>query len=252
MRLENKVAIITGSGGGQGRRAAERFAEEGARVVVTDVKREACDEVVAGIAAGGGEAIAVPADVSRSADVKALVEAALDSFGKLDIMYNNAGILLADRDGPVTELDEDAWDLTLSINLKGIYLGCKYAIPAMQRAGGGSIVNTASTAGLVGVGGSHAYMASKGGVIALTRGIAVTYGRHQIRCNAICPGVVETPMVATLTEHERAAAAALRWHVLRRFGQPDDVVGLALFLASDESGWMTGSIIPIDGGLTAK
>lgn len=252
MRLENKVAIITGSGGGQGRRAAERFAEEGARVVVSDVKRDACDEVVAGIKAAGGEAIAVPADVSKGADVKALVEAALDSFGKLDVMYNNAGILLVDRDGPVTEIDEDTWDLVMSVNLKGVYLGCKYAISAMQRTGGGSIVNTASTAGLVGVGGTHAYMATKGGVIALTRGIAVTFGRQQIRCNAICPGVIETPMVANLTEHERAAASAIRWHVLRRFGKPDDVVGLALFLASDESSWMTGSIIPIDGGMTAK
>ena len=252
MRLANKVAIITGSGSGQGQRAAERFAAEGAKVVVTDVDQAGGQQTVDTVKAAGGEATFVPADVSKAAEVKALVEAAVDTYGRLDIMYNNAGILLVGKDGPVTEVDEETWDRLMDVNLKGVYLGCKYAIPALQRAGGGSIINTASAAGLVGVGDAHAYTATKGGVIALTRAIAVTYGRHQIRCNAICPGVIDTPMVSAMTSHEGAAQSALRWHVLRRFGTADDVVGLALYLASDESSWMTGSIIPIDGGLTAK
>ncbi len=252
MRLANKVAIITGSGSGQGQRAAERFAAEGARVVVSDVNQAGGQATVDTVKAAGGDAIFVPADVSQAADVKALVDAAVDTYGRLDIMYNNAGILLVGKDGPVTEVDEESWDRLMDVNLKGVYLGCKYAIPALQRAGGGSIINTASVAGLVGVGGAHAYTATKGGVIALTRAIAVSYGRHNIRCNAICPGVIDTPMVSAMTGQEGAAQSALRWHVLRRFGTPDDVIGLALYLASDESSWMTGSIIPLDGGLTAK
>ena len=252
MRLQGKVAVITGAGSGQGKVALERFVKEGALVLGADVDEAAVQRVAADARAGGGRAEAVRADVSDARQVAAMIDRAVEAFGRLDVLYNNAAIFLGGKDVPVTDLDEDVWDRVIDVNLKSIYLCSKYAVPQMVKAGGGSIINISSGAGLIGSERAHAYTASKAGVIGLTRAIAVSYGRHQIRCNAICPGAVLTPMLEqTLSSEELRQKSASRYPI-KRLGTPEDIVNLAVYLASDESSWMTGSIIPLDGGITAR
>lgn len=252
MRLAGKSIIITGSGSGQGQAAAGLFAKEGGRVVVTDVNEAGGQETVDQIKQAGGEAIFVRSDVSSAADCQALVGAAVSAFGGLDVLYNNAGVWLAGGkgDGPVTELEEDVWHKVININLTGIYLACKYGIPAMIKRGGGSIICTSSVAGLNGSFRAHAYGASKGGVIALARSVAMAYGKQNVRVNVICPGAIDTPMTADLFGPNRDRAASAQ--VIRRLGQATDIANLALYLASDESEWMTGSVITLDGGFTIR
>src|SRR5439155_15726850 len=183
-RLAGKVTLITGAGGGQGRAAAVLFAQEGAKVVVADVKVEGGEETVRLVRAAGGQAVFCAADVSRAAQVEAAVRCAAETYGGLHVMYNNAAVLHR-KDAVVTNLEEDIWDQILAVNLKGVYLGCKYAVPEIIKAGGGSVINTSSLAGLLGVGNVHAYTAAKGGVISLTRAVAMAYAAQKVRCNVI-------------------------------------------------------------------
>jgi NAD(P)-dependent dehydrogenase (short-subunit alcohol dehydrogenase family) len=254
MRLEGKVAVITGSASGQGKSAAELFAREGAKVVVSDVNGQGTEDVAAGIRQAGGEAIGVAADVSDPDSVRVLMERAIGHFGRLDVLYNNAGINTGTSfaDGRFETMDLEVWDRIQNVNLRGVFLCCKYAVPQMVEQQSGSIINTASIAGLIGIGGRLAYSVSKGGVIALTKATATTYGRYNIRANAICPGSVETPMTAGYFEKEGVREATARLNCIRRLGTPEDIANLALYLASEESSWMTGAIIPIDGGWTNK
>jgi NAD(P)-dependent dehydrogenase (short-subunit alcohol dehydrogenase family) len=258
VRLDDRVAIITGAGSGQGRAAARLFAERGAAVVIAEIDAEAGKATARAISEEGGRAIAVACDVSQAEQVQAVVAAAMDEFGRLDVLYNNAGLWYPARgdyrpgvtDAPSPLLDESIWDRTIAVNLKGIYLGCKYAIPRMQEGGGGAIINTSSIAALrVGRGASDAYTAAKGGVIAITRTLAVEHARYGIRCNCIIPGAVRTPLVGEITpEYEEAVRQTIP---LGRWAEPEEIAKLALFLASDESSWVTGAMFVIDGGFTA-
>jgi NAD(P)-dependent dehydrogenase (short-subunit alcohol dehydrogenase family) len=248
-RLDGKVALITGAGSGMGRAAAVRFAEEGAAVVVADVDRAGGEGTVASVRAAGGEATFVATDVTDGAQVARAVAAALDTHGRLDVLYNNAGIRHP-GDGGSVATDETAWDATLAVNLKGTWLGCKHAIPAMRASGGGSIVNVASMVGLLGSATAEvAYTASKGGVLALTREVAVEQARAGIRCNALAPGPVHTPLLADLLADPQWAARRLVHVPMGRPAQADEVVGAALFLASDESSYVTGATLSVDGGI---
>ncbi len=249
MRLSGKVAIVTGSGGGQGRAAALLFAKEGAKVVVTDWNQHLGTETVELIKAGGGDAVFVPADVSKSSDVKSLIESTINMFGGLNVIYNNAGSAKFAR---LADLTEDEWDYTVDIELKGVWLCIKHAIPEMIAAGGGSIINTASVAGMLGLPTQGAHCAAKAGVIALTRVTAIEYARYNIRANAICPGLIRTPATYDLLEDPKFLAFVEKNHPIGRLGEPEDIAPLALYLASDESSFMTGSIITIDGGWTAQ
>ena len=252
-RLAGKVALITGAGSGQGRAAARLFAKEGAKVVVTDVAIKGGEETVGLVRADGGEASFIAMDVSKAAQVQRGVELAVQTYGRLHILYNNAAIWNPRLDNRVVELEEEAWDTILAVNLKGVYLCCKYGIPELIRAGGGSVINTASIAGLVSSGQpSHSYSASKGGVISLTRAMAIAYAKDQVRVNVICPGGVDTPMIAPLMADEQARQRAATMHPIGRMGTPEDIAHLALYLASDESSWVTGSVFTIDGGYTAR
>jgi len=252
MRLANKVAIITGSAGGMGHAAAELFAREGARVVVTDVDVSGGEETVRSIRAAGGTAIFVKANVANEDEAKALVEAAISAFGRVDILYNNAGIMPTE-DGSVTEITEATWDRVLDVNLKSAFLCSKYTIPHMIEQGHGSIINVASFVAFVGCTvPQDAYTVSKGGMLSLTRSLAVQYGRHGIRCNAICPGPIETSLLRTLWTSEEARDLRLRRIPLGRFGEAKDIIYMALYLASDESSWTTGAWLVVDGGITSN
>jgi NAD(P)-dependent dehydrogenase (short-subunit alcohol dehydrogenase family) len=251
MRLEGKVALITGGASGMGRVAAALFAREGASVVLSDVS-DADGEATAGeIERSGGRAAFVHADVSKPADAEAMVAFAVDRFGSLDVLYNNAGVFPAD-DGSVIDTPEGVWDLTLDINLKGVFLGCKYGVPAMLASGGGSIVNVASFVALMGAAVPQiAYTSSKGGVLAMTREIAVEFARRGVRANALCPGPIETPLLAELLADPARRERRLVHIPLGRFGRAEEIANAALFLASDESSFMTGSALVVDGGITA-
>jgi NAD(P)-dependent dehydrogenase (short-subunit alcohol dehydrogenase family) len=251
MRLEGKVALITGAGGGIGREAALLFAREGASVVVADFADAAGAGTVAAVEASGGRARFVHADVSRAPDARAMIAAAEETYGRLDILFNNAGIFPA-ADGSVLETDEETWDLVLAVNLKGVFLGCKYGIPALLRAGGGSIVNTASFVALMGAATPQiAYTASKGGVLALTREIAVEFARRGIRANALCPGPVDTPLLAELLSDPARRARRMVHIPTGRLARASEVAQAALFLASDESSYINGATFTVDGGITA-
>lgn len=253
MRLQGKVALITGAASGMGRLAALTFAREGARVVAVDIDRDAGEDTGRRIAEGGGEALFVPCDVSREDQVRAAFQAAVERFGHLDILYNNAGIF-PPEDGSVVDLEESVWDRVLAVNLKGVYLCCKHAIPALLRNGGGSIINVASFVALVGCTvPQDAYTASKGGVIALTKSLAVQFGPRQIRTNAIAPGPIETPLLTSwLLTNPEERRRRLDRIPMGRFGRPEDVVQMALYLASDESAWVNGSVLVVDGGITSN
>ncbi len=251
MRLAEKVALITGAGSGIGRESALLFAREGARVVVVDVNDTAGDAAAAEIRQAGGEAIYVHADVSKSAEAEQMVRAAETSFGRLDVLFNNAGISHPEDDDAVAT-DEEVWDLTMNINLKGVFLGCKHGIPALRRAGGGSMINTASFVALLGAATPQlAYTASKGGVLALTRELAVIHAREGIRVNALCPGPLHTELLMKYLDTEEKRQRRLVHIPMGRFGEAHEIAKAALFLASDESSFTTGATFLVDGGITA-
>ena len=248
-RLEGKVALITGGASGLGRVGAELFARHGAKVVVADLADG--DAVVSAIDAAGGEAAYVSCDVTDPASVEAAVQHAVEIFGGLHVVYNNAGVMLSDDDDPVSTSIE-TFERTMAINVNGVLLGCKYAIPAMLESGGGSIVNVASFVAHMGAATPQiAYTASKGAVLAMTREIAVTYARQGIRANALCPGPIMTPMLAKFLSDDAKRQRRLVHIPMGRFGDPVEIANGALFLASDESSWMTGQSLIIDGGITA-
>jgi NAD(P)-dependent dehydrogenase (short-subunit alcohol dehydrogenase family) len=251
MRLQGKVALITGGGGGIGRETSLLFGREGAQVVVVDVNDAAGEETVSQVEAAGSEAIFVHADVSSAADCAAMVQAAEGRFGKLNVLFNNAGIMHSQDDDAIAT-EESIWDLTMAINLKGVFLGCKAGIPALQRAGGGSIINTASFVALVGAATPQlAYTASKGGVIAMTRELAVIHARENIRVNALCPGPLRTEMLMSFLNTEAKKQRRLVHIPMGRFGEAHEMAYAALYLASDESSFMTGAEFVVDGGITA-
>jgi NAD(P)-dependent dehydrogenase (short-subunit alcohol dehydrogenase family) len=258
-RLEHKVAIVTGAGSGIGRAAALRFALEGATVVCADVAATTAEQTAADARAAGHQAVGKQVDVSNSASVRSLVDECVASYGRLDVLYANAGV---GGVGTAIDTDEAEWARVIGINLTGVWLCAKYALPHMVAAGSGSIVNQASIGGLVGVPAVAAYAAAKAGVIGLTRQMALDFAPSGIRVNAIAPGTVSTPLVqgiwekgaglvsgGDLAEREAAAAAV---YPLKRIGTPNDIANLALFLASDEASWITGAVYVVDGGKTAS
>lgn len=251
-RLKGKVAIVTGGGSGIGRAIVLALAHEGGLVAVLGRRREPLDEVVSEVAKAGGQAIAVTADVTRSLDAQRAVEDTEKAFAYVNVLVNNAGALSVST---VESVTEEEWDRVLATNLKGPFLMSRAALPAMRRAGGGSIINIGSVLGLVAMRDRAAYCASKGGLALLTKAMALDHAKEGIRVNCICPAIVETDLVRDLfskTEEGRQARdARMATLPLGRFGRPNDLAGLAVFLASDESSWMTGTAIPVDGGLTA-
>jgi NAD(P)-dependent dehydrogenase (short-subunit alcohol dehydrogenase family) len=250
-RLDGKVAVITGAGNGMGREAAVLFAREGARIVVADVMEGAALDTVEAVRGVGGEAVIAVTDVSQADDVEAMVQTAVDTFGGLHVLYNNAGIFPAD-DGGTTETPESTWDRVMDVNLKGVWFGCRFGIPAMLDSGGGAIVNVASFVALMGAATAQiAYTSSKGGVLAMTREIAVEYARRGIRANALCPGPIDTPLLAELLSDPARRERRLVHIPMGRLGRPDELAKAALFLASDDSSFMTGAALVVDGGITA-
>ena len=251
MRLADKVTIITGAGGGMGRIAAQMFAKEGAKIVVAEFGEAAGKETVDLIRADGGEATFVKVDVSKEADAKAMVDHAVATYGRLDCLYNNAGVM-PEADHSVIDTEVDVWDQVMAVNVRGVFLGCKYAIPAMEASGGGSIVNIASFVALLGCSvPQDAYTASKGAVLSLTRSLAVQFGPSGIRTNAICPGPVETPLLMELFAKDPAKAARRYVHIpMGRFGRPEEIADAVVFLASDESSFVTATTFLVDGGIS--
>jgi NAD(P)-dependent dehydrogenase (short-subunit alcohol dehydrogenase family) len=248
-RLEGKVALITGAAGGMGRVAAEMFAAEGARVAALDLR--GCDDTVAAVTGAGGEAISLTADVTDGTSIDAAVATTVQAFGGLHVLYNNAGVSLPDDDGPTTT-PEATWETTLAVNVTGLWRCCRAGIPAMLDSGGGSIVNVASFVAHLGAATPQlAYTTSKGAVLAMTREIAVVYARQGIRANALCPGPVLTPLLAKYLSDEEKRQRRLVHIPMGRFGEAAEMVQGALFLASDESSYMTGQSLLIDGGITA-
>ena len=250
MKLKNKVALITGGASGIGRESSLLFAREGASVVVVDIHDEAGEKTFKDIEAGGRQAFFVHADVSRAADCENMVRVTEETFGKLNVLFNNAGIMHS-KDDDAMATDEEVWDLTLAINLKGVFLGCKYGIPALRRAGGGSIINTASFVAFLGAATPQvAYTASKGGVLAMSRELAVVHARENIRVNALCPGPLHTELLMKFLDTEKKKQRRLVHIPVGRFGQAEEIARAALFLASDDSSYMTGSALTVDGGIT--
>jgi NAD(P)-dependent dehydrogenase (short-subunit alcohol dehydrogenase family) len=251
-RLEGKVALITGAGMGMGREAALLFAREGARIVVCDIEEPAARETVALVERAGGQALAAVGDVALEADVRRMVEAGVARFGALHVLYNNAGVLWKDRDRSVLETDERWWDRVMAINLKSVFWVTKHGIPHLRAAGGGSIILVGSVSALAGfTRAQDAYTAAKGALISLNKSLAIQFARDRIRCNIIHPGIIETPLQAPyLTPALRAEFEA--GIPLGRIGQPRDIAQAALFLASDESAFMTGAEMVVDGGFMAQ
>jgi NAD(P)-dependent dehydrogenase (short-subunit alcohol dehydrogenase family) len=252
VRLQGKVALITGAASGIGRATAQLFAREGAAgVVVADVADEAGEATAAEIVAAGGRAVYVHADVSRDADCSAMVARAEQAFGRLDVLFNNAGIMMSGDDRAETTAEE-VWDATFAVNVKGVFLGCKHGIPALRRAGGGAVVNTASFVAVLGAATPQlAYTASKGAVLAMTRELAVIHAREGIRVNALCPGPLETELLMKFLDTEAKRQRRLVHIPMGRFGLAEEMARAALFLASDESSYTTGATFLVDGGITA-
>ena len=250
-RLAGKVALITGAGNGMGRAASLLFAREGERVDVADAVEAGGNATVEAVRAAGGDATFLQVDVSDEAQVQAMVTFATTTYGALLVIYNNAGIFPAD-DGGTTQTPVPTWDRVMDVNLKGVWLGCKHAIPAMLDSGGGSIVNVASFVALIGAATAQiAYTASKGGVLSMTREIAVEYARQGIRANSLCPGPIDTPLLAELMSDPEWARRRLTHIPMGRPGRAEELAKAALFLASDDSSYMTGSALVVDGGITA-
>lgn len=247
-RLDGKTAVITGGASGIGRASALRFVEEGAAVVVADLNTEGGREVVAECRQKGGRAVFQRTDVTEESDVRAMLDHAVQEFGKLDILFNNAGI--TGFHGPIEQVPVDGWDRSITVLLRSVFLGIKHAVPLMRGNGGGSIISTGSIAGLQGFSNMHPYCAGKAAVVNLTRSAAVELAGDRIRVNCVCPGSTMTPI---LHRNDPAAEAALedrlaRYQPIPRAGQPDDIANMALFLASDEASWVTGRIMVVDGG----
>jgi NAD(P)-dependent dehydrogenase (short-subunit alcohol dehydrogenase family) len=247
-RLDGKVAVITGAGSGIGRETALLFAREGAKIVVADYASEAGEATVRQIGEKGGDALFIKTDVSQASDVERMVKATVEKYGRIDILYNNAGVL--GEVAFVGDATEDDWDRLMSINLKGTFLCSKYAVREMIKGGSGVIVNTASAMGFVGLPGNAAYSAAKGGIIQLTRTMALEYASSNIRVNCLCAGWVDTPM--NLKLGERIINWTVRETPMKRWAKPEEIAQAALYLASDESSFVTGAALVIDGGWTAK
>src|SRR6202162_5339563 len=253
MLLEGKVALITGAGSGIGRASAIRFAQEGAKVMVADLRTESAGNTATEIERSGGVAKSVAVDVRVGAEVERMVNETIRAFGRLDILFNNAGVYVPKN---VVDTSEEEWDWVVDVCLKGVFFGCKYAIPQMIKQGGGVIINTASGAGIEGVPNLGAYQAAKGGVVIMSKGIALDFARHKIRCVSICPGVIETPIAENCGQVAPGASAQV-WarsgmmHPLGRNGKPEEIAALATFLASDQAAFITGVAVPVDGGLHA-
>jgi len=251
MRLEGKSAVITGAGNGIGRETALLFATEGASVAAVDLNEEAVGNTVSEIIAGGGTAIPIVADISKDADVASMIASAEMAFGRVDVVFNNAGIMHSD-DGDAVGTDEAIWDLTMDVNAKGVFLGCKHGIPALRRAGGGSIINTASFVAHLGAATPQvAYTASKGAVLALTRELAVVHAREGIRINALCPGPLRTELLMKFLDTEEKKQRRLVHIPMGRFGEAAEMAKAVLWLASDDSSYVTGTEFLVDGGITA-
>ena len=247
MRLKDKVALITGAGSGIGLQTVLLFAKEGASIVAVDVNEQAAQDAAKRVK----NAIAVKADVSKAADCERMVAAAEKKFGKLNVMFNNAGIMHGKDDDAMSK-PEEIWDLTLDINAKGVFLGCKFGIPALKRAGGGSIINTASFVARMGAATPQvAYTASKGAVLAMTRELAVIHARQNIRVNALCPGPLKTELLMAFLNTEAKKQRRLVHIPMGRFGEAEEIAKAALFLASDDSSYVTGTDFLVDGGITA-
>jgi len=253
MRLDGKVILVTGAGSGMGRLATSLFTSHGAKVVASDVNASGLDETLSGLEAGAQDSVLpVIGSVTSDADVQRMVTDGVARFGKMNVLYNNAGIM-PEADTSVIGTSEETWDTVLAVNLKSIFLVCKHGVPALIEAGGGSIINIASFVALVGcTNPQDAYTASKGGVTALTRSLAVQYGPHGVRANAICPGPVLTPMSEQLFPNEEERMKRLNRIPLGRFGRAEDIVNAGVFLASDESSWMTGTQFVVDGGISVN
>ncbi|MBK9746077.1 MAG: glucose 1-dehydrogenase [Anaerolineae bacterium] len=251
MRLQDKVALITGAGSGIGYHSALVFAREGAAVVVVDVNEAGGQKTVSEVQAAGGKAVFVRADVSKAADCERMVQTAEATFGKLNVLFNNAGISHGDDDDSVNTT-EDVWDLTFQINVKGVFLGCKYGIPALRRAGGGSVINTASFVATLGAATPQlAYTASKGAVLSMTRELAAIHARENIRVNALCPGPLRTELLMKYLNTDAKKQRRLVHIPMGRFGEAAEIANAALFLASDEASFVTGSNFLVDGGITS-
>ncbi len=253
MRLRGKVAFITGAGMGQGREAALLFAREGARVIVGDVSAKAGLETVRRIERRGGKALFVEGDVGVERDVKRMIETGVKKFGALHILYNNAGVLWKDRDRSVTETAEPNWDRVMAINLKGPFFVTKHGIPYLIKSGGGSIINIGSVSALCGFTvAQDAYTSAKGALISLTKSLAVQFARNNIRCNIIHPGIIETPMQSPYLKDPKKRKSFEESIPLGRIAHPREIASVALFLASDESSYVTGAEIVADGGFCAQ
>lgn len=251
MRLENKVALITGGGSGIGYQTSLLFAKEGASVVVVDINDEGANKTVSEIVQNGGKAIYVKADISKADDCEKMIQAAEDSYGALHILFNNAGISHAQDDDAINT-SEEVWDLTMQINVKGVFLGCKYGIPALRRAGGGSIINTASFVASLGAATPQlAYTASKGAVLSMTRELATIHAREGIRVNALCPGPLRTELLMKYLNTEEKKQRRLVHIPMGRFGEAEEIAYAVLYLASDESSFVTGTNFLVDGGITS-
>jgi NAD(P)-dependent dehydrogenase (short-subunit alcohol dehydrogenase family) len=250
-RLESKVALITGAGSGIGRESALLFSAEGAAIVVVDRDDAAGQETVEAVGRAGGRAVFAHADVSSAADCGRMIATAEKEFGKLNVLFNNAGIMDS-RDDNAVSTEEEVWDLTMNVNAKGVFLGCKHGIPALRRAGGGSIINTASFVAILGAATPQvAYTASKGAVLALTRELAIIHARENIRVNALCPGPLRTEMLMKFLNTDEKKQRRLVHIPMGRFGTAREIAQAALFLASDESSFVTGTDFLVDGGITA-
>ena len=250
MRLKGKACVITGAASGIGRQSALLFASEGGRILIADRDGAGAERTASEIRSAGGKAYPFEVDVGRASEVEAMVAEAERHFGGVQVLFNNAGIFPAADGGP-EETSEEVWDDVMRVNLKGVFLGCKFGLPALVRAGGGSVINTASFVALMGAAAAQvAYTASKGGVLALTREIAAIYARKNIRANALCPGPVDTPLLAELIAEPVARARRLVHVPPGRFARPEEVAQAALFLASDESTYVNGTAFTVDGGIS--
>jgi meso-butanediol dehydrogenase/(S,S)-butanediol dehydrogenase/diacetyl reductase len=248
LRLQDTVAIVTGGGSGIGRAISERFAKEGAQVVVADLIAARAEETVQRIAGAGGTALAVNADVSGAQSVQTMVDQAAETYGRIDVLVNNAGLA---KGNDILEIDEKTWDLNLDVVLKSVFLCAKAVLPGMLERKRGVILNIGSVNGLYGIG-EDAYSAAKAGMVNLTQNLAVRYGPSGVRVNCICPGTIRTPIWNERLQTDPNVFEKLtKWYPLRRVGEPEDIANAALFLASDEASWITGAVIPVDGGLTA-
>lgn len=253
MLLKDKVALVTGAGSGIGRASALRFADEGAKVMVADLRTESADNTATEIGQRGGVARSLSVDVRVGTQVERMVKETVRAFGRLDILFNNAGVYVPKN---VVDTTEEEWDWVVDVCMKGVFFGCKYAIPEMIKTGGGVIINTASGAGLEGVPRLGAYQAAKGGVVIMSKGIALDFARDKIRCVSICPGVIETPIAENCNQVPPGASQQI-WarsgslHPIGRNGKPEEVAALAAFLASDQAAFITGVAVPIDGGFNA-